>query len=82
MCAIILFIFIFRINKEVIIVGRNSLFLDIFLDFNKNKVMIFRFYVWIVIDKDSRGNYIFKILDISFNGIYVNDIKIVDFCDF
>lgn len=71
----------FKINKEVTIVGRNPSSSDIFLDSNKNKVMISRLHARIVTDKDSRGNYTFKISDTSLNGTYVNDIKIADSCD-
>ena len=81
MCAIILFIFIFRINKEVTIVGRNPSSSDIFLDSNKNKVMISRLHARIVTEKDNRGNHTFKISDTSLNGTYVNDIKIADSCN-
>ena len=81
MSAIILLIFIFRINKDVTIVGRNPSSSDIFLDSNKNKVMISRLHARIVTEKDSKGNNTFKISDTSLNGTYVNDIKIADSCD-
>lgn len=43
--------------------------------------MISRLHARIVTDKDSRGNYTFKISDTSLNGTYVNDIKIADSCN-
>ena len=78
---IILLILIFRISKDVTIVGRNPSSSHIFLDSNKNKVMISRLHARIVTEKDSKGNQTFKISDTSLNGTYVNDIKIADSCD-
>jgi len=71
----------FKINKDVTIVGRNPSSSDIFLDSNKNKVMISRLHARIVTEKDSKGNQTFKISDTSLNGTYVNDIKIAHSCD-
>ena len=70
-----------RINKEITLVGRNPSSSDIFLDSNKNKVMISRLHARIITEKDDNGKHSFKISDTSLNGTYVNDIKIADSCD-
>ncbi|XP_078374711.1 uncharacterized protein LOC144658207 isoform X2 [Oculina patagonica] len=71
----------FKINKEVTIVGRNPSSSDIFLDSNKNKVMISRLHARIVTEKDDTGKQTFRISDTSLNGTYVNDVKIANSCD-
>ncbi|XP_068754276.1 transcription factor 19-like [Montipora capricornis] len=71
----------FKINKEITLVGRNPSSSDIFLDSNKNKVMISRLHARIITEKDDNGKHSFKISDTSLNGTYVNDIKIADSCD-
>ena len=76
------FVFYFlRINKEITVVGRNPSSSDIFLDSNKNKVMISRLHARIISEKDATGKHTFKISDTSLNGTYINDIKISDSCD-
>lgn len=77
---IVYFIF-YRINKEITVVGRNPSSSDIFLDSNKNKVMISRLHARIISEKDATGKHTFKISDTSLNGTYINDIKISDSCD-
>lgn len=77
---IVHFIF-YRINKEITVVGRNPSSSDIFLDSNKNKVMISRLHARIISEKDATGKHTFKISDTSLNGTYINDIKISDSCD-
>ena len=62
-------------------VGRNPSSSDIFLDSNKNKVMISRLHARIISDKDATGKHTFKISDTSLNGTYINDFKISDSCD-
>ena len=76
------FVFYFlRINKEITVVGRNPSSSDIFLDSNKNKVMISRLHARIISEKDATGKHTFKISDTSLNGTYINDVKISDSCD-
>ena len=62
-------------------VGRNPSSSDIFLDSNKNKVMISRLHARIISEKDATGKQTFKISDTSLNGTYINDVKISDSCD-
>ena len=70
-----------RINKEITVVGRNPAASDIFLDSNKNKVMISRLHARIITEKNETGKHAFRISDTSLNGTYVNDTKIADTCD-
>ena len=78
---LILYFIFYRINKEITVVGRNPSSSDIFLDSNKNKVMISRLHARIISEKDATGKHTFKISDTSLNGTYINDIKISDSCD-
>ena len=78
---LILYFIFYRINKEITVVGRNPSSSDIFLDSNKNKVMISRLHARIISEKDATGKHTFKISDTSLNGTYINDVKISDSCD-
>ena len=78
--TITVFTLVFRINKEITVVGRNPSS-DIFLDSKKNKVMISRLHAQIITEEDSSGKQTFSISDTSLNGTYVNDIKIADTCN-
>jgi len=49
------FFFVLRINKEITVIGRNPSTSDIFLDSNKNKVMISRLHARIITEKDDTG---------------------------
>ena len=75
------FFFFFRIDKDITVIGRNPSSSDIFLDSNKNKVMISRLHARIVTEKDDTGKHAFRISDTSLNGTFVNDVKIADSCD-
>ena len=69
---------VYRVDKEITVIGRNAKQCDIFLDSVKNKALISRIHARIFKSIDKDGSPVFMVCDTSLNGTFVNDVKISD----